>query len=293
MREESDLDSYRRAVSSFDWVWSDEARLQTYKNDRKRTQDTVNISKGCNCLRFALFECLADQTGDLKHPVYELYTLEAELDLGATILLSFSGYYKQGGMLMRSFLELAFLSIYYADHREEYEKWKLGQGRSPPFHGKGENNVLNWIFAHTTLQNHPDLKDEVSKLYTELNRFVHTSAIDNLNLWKGRDNVPRFLPRTFRLWSDYLRRTYELTSISLLIIYFGRIGGYLRRDKSGMWRDIVTSLGKEALHRYGISSPKMGTLTQRPERITKHLIDIGEKASHFRGSEQSRNQFKL
>jgi hypothetical protein len=252
LRKKSHLSSYRKAASSFDWDWSDEARFQTYKNDRKRAQDVVNISSGCNCLRFTLFECLADQTGDLKHPVYELYTLEAELDLGATILLSFSGYYKQAGMQMRSFLELAFLSIYYADHREEYEKWKLGQGRSPPFHGKGENNVLGWIFAHTALQNHPELKDEVSRLYTELNKFVHTSAIDTLNLWKGRDNVPRFLPKTFRLWCDYLTTTYTLTSVSLLLVYFDRIRGYLREDKSGMWRDIVASLGRGTLRRYGI-----------------------------------------
>lgn len=251
--EESD--SYRSIVSSLDWGWSDNARFQTYKDDPKRTEDVVNISKGCNCLRFTLFECLADQTGDLKHPVYELYTLEAELDLGATILLSFSGYYKQAGMQIRSFLELAFLSIYYADHREQYEKWKLGQGRSPPFHGKGESNILSWIFAHTSLQNYPDLKVEVSKVYTELNRFVHTSAIDNLALWEGRDNVPRFLPRTFRLWCDYLKRTYELTSVSLLLVYFDRIRGYLRRDKSGMWRDIVASLGENTLRRYGICSP--------------------------------------
>jgi hypothetical protein len=198
---------------------------------------------------------LADQTGDLKHPVYELYTLEAELDLGATILLSFSGYYKQAGMQMRSFLELAFLGTYYADHRDEYEKWKLGQLRSPPFHGKGENNVLNWIFAHTPLQNHPELKDEVSGLYTELNKFVHTSAIDTLNLWKGRDNAPRFLPNTFRLWYKYLTTTYKLTAISLLLVYFDRIVEYVREDESGMWQDIVTSLGRGILRRYGIRSP--------------------------------------
>jgi hypothetical protein len=190
---------------------------------------------------------------DLKHPVYELYTLEAELDLGATILLSFSGYYKQAGMQLRSFLELAFLSIYYADHRDEYEKWKVGQGRSPPFHGKAETNVLNWIFAHTALRNHPELKGEVSTLYTELNKFVHTSSIDTLNLWKGRDNVPRFLPNTFRLWCAYLSRTYKLTSVSLLLVYFDRIREYLRRDKSGMWQEIVASLGRATMRRYRIS----------------------------------------
>jgi hypothetical protein len=247
--------SYRKVVSSLDWDWSDEARLQTYKNDRRRTQGAVNISNGCNCLRFTLFECLADQTGDMKHPVYELYTLEAELDLGATILLSFSGYYKQAAMQMRSFLELSFLSIYYADHRAEYEKWKLGQGRSPPFHGEGENNVLNWVFAHTALQNHPELKDQVSRLYTELNKFVHTSAIGTLNLWAGRDNVPRFLPKTFGLWYNHLRTTYKLTAISLLLVYFDRIGVYLREDKSGMWQDIVASLGKGTLRQYGIRLP--------------------------------------
>lgn len=243
-------------MSSFDWDWSDYARVQTHGNRPGQTCKAASISNGCNALRFTLFECLADQTGDLEHPVYELYTLEAELDLGASILLAFGGYYKQAGISLRSFLELAFLSMYYADHRLEYDTWKKDlKARSPPFHGKGDDNVLGYLFGQTPLRTCSDLKGKASDLYTELSKFVHTSAIDMLDLWRGRDNVPRFLPRSFGLWFRYLERTHHVTALSLLFRYQDEIGTYLKDDRSGLWQDIVRSTGKQVLKRYGIDLP--------------------------------------
>jgi hypothetical protein len=202
-----------------------------------------------------LFECLADERDDLEHPVYELYTLEAELDLGASILLAFGGYYKQAAISLRSFLELAFLSMYYADHRQEYDRWKKDPNvRSPPFHGKGTNNVLGYLFTQTMLRTYSDLKNEASELYTELSKFVHTSAIDVFDLWRGRDNVPRFLPRSFSFWSRHLERTHSVTAMSLLLRYRDETRSYLKRDRSGLWRDIVRSIGKQELKRHGIES---------------------------------------
>jgi len=174
---------YAKVASSLDWNWSDYARFLTCTIRPGLTAEVVKISDGGNSLRFTLFECLADKTGDLDHPVYSLYTLEAELDLGASILLAFGGYYKQAGVCLRSFLELAFLSIYYADHREEYSRWKIGEAKSPPFHAR-DASVLEYLFKETKLKDHQELKKEASSLYLELNQFVHTGGIDKLDLWR-------------------------------------------------------------------------------------------------------------
>lgn len=248
---------YEKVASSLDWNWSDYARFLTCTRRPGLTGEVVKISSGCNSLRFTLFECLADQTGDLDHPVYSLYTLEAELDLGASILLSYGGYYKQAGICLRSFLELAFLSIYYADHRKEYSRWKIGEAKSPPFHAR-DASVLEYIFKETKLNDHQELKKEASSLYLELNQFVHTGGIDKLDLWRGRDNVPRFLPHSFQLWLSYLKRIHIVTALSFLILYYDAIGHYLQRDKSGMLKEIFTSIGKKSLQQVDIGHKPMG-----------------------------------
>lgn len=248
------MSTFKQVADSFDWNYSDLARLETYKHRRGQTLAVTRISDGCLALRYALFECLAGQGERFEHPVYDLYTLEAELDLGATILLAFGGYYKQAGICLRSFLELAFLAMYYADHRETYNQWKKGQARSPPFHGKGHDNALGYLFTQTTLKNYPCLKKEASDLYRELNTFVHTSAMEVLDLWKGRDNVPRFLPHSFSLWGAYLVRVHTVTALSLMLAYWNDVQGYFRTDKEA-WRDLVVSIGRRRLLSFGIKSP--------------------------------------
>jgi hypothetical protein len=103
----------------------------------------------------------------------------------------------------------------------------------------------------TPLKTHMDLRDEASALYTELSKFVHTSTY-MLNLWKERDNVPRFLPRSFGLWSRYLERTHRVTALSLLFRYQNDVHTYVKVDQSGLWREIAASVGKQELKRYGI-----------------------------------------
>jgi hypothetical protein len=103
------------------------------------------------------------------------------------------------------------------------------------------------------LKNHQTLKQEASSLYLELNQFVHTGGIDKLDLWRGRDNVPRFLPYSYHLWLGYLKRVHIVTALAFLVIYHDLIRPYLEADESGMLKEIIKSIGKRAIQKAGIS----------------------------------------
>jgi hypothetical protein len=126
----------------------------------------------------------------------------------------------------------------------------MGEAKSPPFHARPAS-ILEYLFKKTKLKDHQELKKEASSLYLELNQFVHTGGIDKLDLWQGRDNVPRFLLHSFQLWLSYLKRIHIVTALSFLILYHDVIGPYLQKDKSGMLKGILTSIGKKSLQQAG------------------------------------------
>jgi len=241
MKKEDERE-YEGVHSRLDFFWSDYSRFQTFLNRKDRVREVLRIRDAFNSLRYVLFECFGVK--DTHHPVYELVSLESELDFDASILLAFGGYYKQALMCLRNVFELPYCAMYYDNHREEYSLWKKGQRRSPSF----SKNILEFVFKETNLREHKDRwKPKIKSQYTYLSQFVHTSAIDKTELWKGRDNVPRFLPRSFDRWFDDLKNVSRIVTLSSIVQWGQPMRFVLRKDKSGMRNEIASLLEEEDL----------------------------------------------
>jgi len=241
-RRKQDEEEYKKTLYALDFTWSDEARLYTFLKKREAVRHVVKIRNAFGTLIYTLFECFGQK--DHEHPAYELITLEAELDFHASILLAFSGYYKQALMCLRSVFELIYYAMYYEQHREEYTDWKKGLCKSPLF-----RNILPFVFKETNLKQHKQKwESEISRLYNYLSQFVHTGAIDMTKLWEGRDNAPRFLPNSFDLWYQALQRVSRVAAVSSIIQWGDSIKRYLGNDKSGMYQEIISLLEQDDVH---------------------------------------------
>jgi hypothetical protein len=81
--------------------------------------------------------------------------------------------------------------------------------------------------------------------YTFLSCQTHAQGLDTHNLQDGRDNVPRFLPRSFDVWYENALKVFDALCFLYNVFYADRIACYLSRSEAERQHasELAASLG--------------------------------------------------
>ena len=220
--------SERNPFFVFDWNFSDASNDASRRfaliNRPKETSVLMDLIDADSLIHYSLWAELPK-----NHPVGELW-LETETDLKATIYLAYGGFFRQALTILRSWFEIAVHGVYFSDHwgqsTEKYEQWRKG-ARNAPAHVGDLTRALASRTDKLVAVDQPYISARLEPVYSFLSKQTHAQGLDMYNLQKGRDNVPRFLERSFDIWYqktleafDALCFLYEIFFIKPLVSYF-------------------------------------------------------------------------
>lgn len=217
--------------NTFDWYFSDAsedaARHQALKSKSVETSILMELISADSLVHFALWSELPN-----NHPVAELW-FETQTDLHATIYLAYGGFFRQAFTVLRSWFEIAvhgvFFSAHYGQPSGRYELWRKGQHNAP----------ANMEKIAASLAVRPDKVIQVSEtallqklkpIYSVLAEQAHGKGIDIYDLQEGRDNVPRYLPKSFDLWYSKVLESFDALCFLYRIFLQNEIGAYLNKS---------------------------------------------------------------
>lgn len=174
------------------------------------------------------------------HPVGELW-LESNTDLLATIYLAYGGFFRQALAILRCWYEIAihgvFFSKNYGQPTSPYEQWRKGQRNAPA-------NMLNVARSLASRQDmvvkvgEDTIFKKLDPLYSFLSQQTHAQGLDAHDLQRGRDNVPRYLPRSFDIWYEKVLEVFDTFCFLYRVFYVNEIAAYIRESKAEKERAI-------------------------------------------------------
>jgi len=250
----------------FDWHFSDVsqrdgARHHAVRAKPKETFILMDLISANSLVHFALWSELPR-----NHPVAELW-LETETDLLATVYLAYGGFFRQALTVLRAWFEIAVHGVYFSGHygqpSERYEQWRHGQRMAPA-------NMRVLAKALASRQDKTLQIDEIAMLtklndiYSFLSRHTHAQGLDIYDLQQGRDNVPRYLSRSFDIWYGKVLEAFDGLCFLYRIFFVREIAGYLNRSRAEMHRarQLADSLS-EAI-------PELRSLMADVSNVTSH-----------------------
>ena len=65
---------------------------------------------------------------------------------------------------------------------------------------------------------------------------THAQGLDIYDLQEGRDNVPRYLPKSFNLWYENMLKAFDALCFVYRIFYIKEIATYFRKSEPEMQR---------------------------------------------------------
>lgn len=243
--------------TAFDWYFADVsaddgARLHALQDRPQQTAVLINVVQADSLTNFALWSELPK-----GHPVGELW-LESQTDLLATVYLAYGGFFRQALTIVRSWFEISthavFFSGHYGQRNGRYEQWRAGQRNAP-----ANMAVLAESLAARTDKVLPVDKATIllklSGLYEFLSRQTHAQGLDICDLQEGRDNVPRYLPKSFDIWYSKLLEAFGAICFLYRVFYPRELAAYLKGSKkelesmtalTGLLKDSVPEFGELA-----------------------------------------------
>jgi hypothetical protein len=235
-------------IQAFDWDWSDGFDQQSVRGKalRNRPRQTRMLSRLCEAdslVHFALWSKLPKH-----HPVGELW-LEAQTDLHGSIYLAYGGYFRQALAVLRLWLEMAVNGVYFAKYYGQrtgrYELWRSGQRQAPADMRKIAESLAK---RHGKLlkADVDDIRNRLEPLYANLCHHVHGQGLDLYDLQSGRDNVPRFLERSFDLWCESVVSAFDAICYLYRIFFSKEIGEHLFESKSEKRRAVSLASSLES-----------------------------------------------
>lgn len=141
--------------------------------------------------------------------------LEIQSDIEASILLAVSGFYRHASLTLRSFLSLAFASVWFSFNPYQYELWMKGEEHAPFRHrGMMSRRFLRELMQKTEALHKAaeafSLVDTAMNLYQDLSDFVHARGERVQDSSQRDDSVPRFHSDLFTTWFGRLQATFEI-----------------------------------------------------------------------------------
>lgn len=228
----------REYEQTFDWDWSDSyrsesARSQALKHRPKKTRTLARICEGDSLMNFALWSSLPQ-----GHPVGELW-LETQTDLHAAIYLAYGGYFRQAFVVLRTWFELAVAGLYFANHYKQpnsrYRQWRAGNRQAPASMSAISLSLAGRADPARSIS--PDqIRQRLEPVYSQLSHHVHGQGLDVYDLQNGRDNVPRFLARSFDLWWSAVTRVFATICYLYGLFYTAELATYFRNSKPELQR---------------------------------------------------------
>lgn len=219
---------------SFDWYFTDlskrdGARFHALRDKEKETFVLIKLIEADSLVHFSLWSELPK-----NHPVGELW-LESNTDLLATIYLAYGGFFRQALAILRCWFEIAIHGVFFSNHYGQptspYEQWRKGQRNAP----------ANMVDVARSLASRQDMvvkvdEDTILKklnpLYSFLSQQTHAQGLDVHDLQKGRDNVPRYLPRSFDIWYEKVLEVFDAFCFLYRIFYVNEITAYIRKTNA-------------------------------------------------------------
>jgi len=230
--------SERNPFMTFDWYFTDvsqrdAARYHALRDRPVETSVLMDLISANSLIHFALWSKLPK-----NHPVSELW-LETETDLLATIYLAYGGFFRQSLTILRSWFEIAvhgvFFSAHYGQCNNRYEQWRRGQRKAPA-------NFRDLPKALASRQDMVINTDETAignkliPIYSFLSQHTHAQGLDIYDLQKGRDNVPRYLFRSFDIWYRKVLEAFNSICFLYSIFFPKEIAMYFKGSKMEMHR---------------------------------------------------------
>jgi hypothetical protein len=218
-----------RIFTAFDWDWSDafareSARSRALAARPDETAVLVAVVGADSILNFGIAQHLP-----AGHPVSELW-LETQTDLLATIYLAYGGFFRQAFTVLRSWFELSVAGVYFSDHFEHrnsrYAQWRQGERQSP---ARMRDIACSLAARHANTLAIPEevFFSKLDPLYGFLSRHAHGQGLDLFDLQDGRDNVPRFLMRSWDLWFSKALETFDVICFLHRAFFVDQLAAYL------------------------------------------------------------------
>ncbi|HUY14702.1 MAG TPA: hypothetical protein VMX16_13905 [Terriglobia bacterium] len=224
----------KNPFSSFDWYFTDAseedaARFRALKDRPQQTSVLMNVVSADSLTHFALWSQLPP-----GHPVAELW-LETQTDLVATIYLAYGGFFRQALTVLRAWFEIAVHGVYFSGHYGQpdgrYEQWRRGQRNAP-----AKMQAIAKSLASRTdkaLQvGESAILEKLYPVYKVLSLQTHAQGLDIYELQEGRDNVPRYLPKSFDLWYAKVLEAFNAISFLYRVFFPEEIATYLKGSKA-------------------------------------------------------------
>jgi hypothetical protein len=231
-------------IHVFDWYFSDVserdgARYHALADRPSETQQLISLISADSIIHFALWSDLPE-----GHPIRDLWS-ETSTDLLATIYLAYGGYFRQAFTALRSWFEIVIHGVYFADHygqqSERYEQWRQGLRNAPINMG----SIAASLASRTTSCGMHITKEAIltklDSVYSFLSLHAHGRGLDKFDLQDGRDNVPRYLPKSFDLWIKSMFVTVDTAYFLYATFYLHEIRNYLGDSRLELERAIKLS----------------------------------------------------
>ena len=77
---------------------------------------------------------------------------------------------------------------------------------------------------------------KLDPLYSFLSQQTHAQGLDVYDLQRGRDNVPRYLPRSFDIWYKKVLEVFDIFCFLYGIFYVNEITAYIRKSDAEIQR---------------------------------------------------------
>lgn len=149
--------------------------------------------------------------------------LEAHIDMEASTLMALSGFYRHANLILRGWLELAFLGLWFHNSSELYEKW-LEDTPDAPFKRRGyfTERWLRQLLSEPSFKDFDrkyGLADEALNLFGKLSKATHAKGKALHETIDRGDSVTRFRRDSFKQWFLNLCQVFDVTSIALFLRY--------------------------------------------------------------------------
>jgi len=168
--------------------------------------------------------------------------MEAQADLEASVYLALSGFVKQSLQVLRSWLELSLLGIWFGYNKDAYLKWMYDQPEAPFarrgfFRKRWLVDLLNKTPTLKETNTRYQLADRLVSLYSRLSASTHTRGLVSFETIGRNKPVAAYNPRNFAKWYMHFWETYSLVS-SILLLRFPKVYA----EDSPEWEHIVSGM---------------------------------------------------
>ncbi len=145
------------------------------------------------------------------------HILEADEEIGCSLLLASHLYYKQAVQVLRSFIEETLLPINFCENVDEFNQWKANNYHTPPL--RGRDGLVKKLVNKGLLSD--SIGNSISDLYGDLNGYIHGSEnkLIHKGIHTGSVDGLIFKPTDYKIWCEYLSRSIDV-GIRLLRINY-------------------------------------------------------------------------